>query len=737
MIEEMRSVSFTGLPTPEASLSDNARWLWLDQEKHPGTDVTPTTVFAAPPEGFRFTTVEFEKTVTRRSPAPDVFRVTVFADPKFRLYVNDRYVGTGPCAAGGDYANTLPMPKQYVNRYDVPVEGRMLKIRAEVWNGCGVMTDYSTGFCAFILSGEIDGTEIVTDASWRVRVLPGCRGISDTDLTAAPGEWEVPAVLEDGPWNPADPRLPALSEETVQPETIRRDVLAGEQTLRVSFDRIYSAYLCLSVKNAAGRAANVRIGVAEGNPGDVGTSSVTVPASDGATSYREKRMLSIGAVMIKAPADVEVSVSLAYAHYPVDRDNEGYFRCPDEKLNQIYHVGKFTLEMCRQSLHLDSPLHQETLGCTGDYAIEALMTRTTFGDMRLTRADLIRTADYLVMTNGYMFHTAYSLIWVTMLRDYVRWTGDRETLKACRPALDILLNRFRGYIGDSGVIENPPNYMFVDWANIDGFQLHHPPMALGQTALNAFWQGALKAASELYRSGGSAALAREVKDEAERHRGAAVREFYDFERELFFDGWSKSRKDPEQQPWQPENPDKRYYSKHSNTLAVLFGLVEGRTAKTLAERILTEDWLDEGSKIEVQPYFMHYVCEMAVKTGLWKKYGIGLMHLWDKQVEESPKGMKEGWGDFHGDCSHAWGATPVYQMPVRLLGFEMLKSGFRKFRIKPELCGLDWVEAGIPTPWGLLRIRANAHGISADVPDVFVRAESGRGGGAVFELKAD
>lgn len=735
MNDNLRSVTYTDAETLPAVLSEKARWLWLNQEKHPGTSATPTTVFAAPPEGFAFTAAEFEKTVTRRASHPATLTLTVFADPKFRLFVNDVYIGTGPMAAGGDYANTRPMPKQYVNRYDVPVEGRVVRIRVQVWNGCAVMTDYSVGRCGFILSGELDGAEIVTDGSWRVRILPGYRSISALDLTEEPGEWEVPDVKLEGPWNPADPRLPALTEEIIQPETMRRENQAGEVVLRASFERIYSAYLRLTVKNTSGKPALIRIGAAEGMPGDVGTAEVTVPASADPVEYRSLRMYSVGAVIVRAPFGTELSVSLSYAHYPVDRDNEGYFRCPDGMLCDIYRVGKFTLEMCRQSLHLDSPLHQETLGCTGDYAIEALMTRTTFGDMRLTRADLIRTADYLVMTDGVMFHTTYSLVWVIMLRDYVRWTGDRDTLRVCRPALDILLNRFRSYIGESGVIENPPNYMFVDWANIDGFQLHHPPMALGQTALNAFWQGALKAAAELYRSDGAAPLSREVRAEAERHRGAALREFFDFDKELFFDGWSKGRRDPEPADWQPANPEKRYYSKHANTLAVLFGLAEGRIAKTIAERVLTEDWLERDTVIEVQPYFMHYVCEMAVKTGLWKKYGLGLMHLWDKQIEESPKGLKEGWGDFHGDCSHAWGGTPVYQLPTRLLGFEMLKSGFRKFRLKPDLLGLDWVDAGIPTPWGLMKVRADAHGLFIDVPDVFGQVDPGRGGGVVFELK--
>lgn len=719
-------------------LSGNAEWLWADPANHPDAEFTPTTVFAPLPEQFRFRAFEFEKTYHRHITSPGVLSVTVFADPRFRLWVNGVYVGTGPVAAGGDYANIRPMPKQYVNRYDIPVDGCNVTIRAEVWNGCAVMTDYSVGRCAFVLSGTLDGEDIHTDRSWRMRFLPGYHGVTEADLTEEPGEWETPAVVSPAAWHPADPRIPPLCEEPIQPETVRREMSAGEQSLLVSFPRIYSAYIRLAIKNDAGKPAIVRVGVSEGMPATANSERVTVPASSGTVFYRGLRMWSVGAVLVKAPVGVDISVSLSYVHYPVDRANEGYFRCSDEKLNRIWDIGKFTLEMCRQSLHLDSPLHQETLGCTGDYAIESLMTRTTFGDMRLVRLDLIRTADYLVMSEGVMFHTSYSLIWVTMLRDYLLWTGDRSALRACLPALGILLNRFRTYIGERGVIDNPPNYMFVDWANIDGYQLHHPPMALGQTVLNAFWQLALRAAATLHRLDGSTDLALDLENEAERHAAACLREFHDAGKGLFCDGWTKSERDPAPNQWQPANTDKRYFSRHANTLAVLAGFVTGETAKALAERIIADDWPEKDSAIDIQPYFMHYVCEMAVKTGLWDKYALKLMHLWDRQAEDSPKGLKEGWGDFRGDYSHAWGGTPVYQLPIRMLGFEMLEPGFRKFRLEPRLFGLEWGEAGIPTPWGLLKVKADASGFSADAPAAFRRVEDrGRIGGAVFELKED
>ena len=718
-----KTVSYTDRAAPAAALDPGARWLWLDPARHPGAEVTQTTVFAPAPEGFRFLCAEFEKTVIRKNAAPAVLHAVVFADPRFRLWVNGVYVGTGPVAAGGDYANTKPMPKQYPSAFDVPVEGEKLVIRAEIWNGCAVMTDYSVGRCGFRFSGEVGGQIVLSDKSWRVRLMPGQKGVRETDLTAGAGEWETPAELdaESCPWSLAESGLPPLAETLVTPSALRRETEGDTAVLRAEFERIYSAYLCLSITNRSENAARLRVGIGEYMPAAADTETIVVPPA-AQTEYRSLRMYSAGSVVVKAPPGVETAISLSYARYPVDAENEGYFRCSDEMLNRICEVGKFTLEMCRQSLHLDSPLHQEMLGCTGDYAIEALMTRAAFGDMRLTRLDLLRTADYLVMTDGVMFHTSYSLIWVTMLRDYVRWTGDEEVLRSCLPALEVLLRRFESYIGDAGVIENPPNYMFVDWANVDGFQLHHPPMALGQTVLNAFYQGALVAAAELYEMLSKKDDAARLRKQAEKHRVACVLAFYDFEKNLFTDGWPRSRKNPQPNEWQPENPDKVYYSRHANALAVLFGLISGGGAKELAERVLTEDSLDEGTRIEVQPYFMHYLFEMAVKTGLFEKHAVRLAHLWDKQVTESPKGLKEGWGEFRGDCSHAWGGTPVYELPMRIAGFEMLSDGWDAFRLRPRLFGgLEWAEIGIPTPWGLLRMKIDSCGAAIDLPDEFER----------------
>jgi hypothetical protein len=71
---------------------------------------------------------------------------------------------------------------------------------------------------------------------------------------------------------------------------------------------------------------------------------------------------------------------------------------------------------------------------------------------------------------------------------------------------------------------------------------------------------------------------------------------------------------------------------------------------------------------------------------------------------------------------------------MRFTGFRMLKSGWRKFRLDPQLWGTDGFTCAIPTPWGPLRMKADAFGVSVDVPDVFDRIGEV---GMTFRLRAE
>ena len=75
--------------------------------------------------------MEFEKTVFFEKQIKKVI-VEISADVKYFLYVNDKYIGVGPVTPGGDYNSALPMPQQYFNTYEIPVEAAHVCVHALV-----------------------------------------------------------------------------------------------------------------------------------------------------------------------------------------------------------------------------------------------------------------------------------------------------------------------------------------------------------------------------------------------------------------------------------------------------------------------------------------------------------------------------------------------------------------------------------------------------------------------------
>ena len=134
------------------------------------------------------------------------------------------------------------------------------------------------------------------------------------------------------------------------------------------------------------------------------------------------------------------------------------------------------------------------------------------------------------------------------------------------------------------------------------------------------------------------------------------------------------------------------------------------------------EWVLRSENLEgVQPYFMHFVFEALTKAGLFEKYGMKLLRRWQVLVEDCEKGMHELWVHYEGyglDYSHGWGATPTYQLPVKLLGLEIIEPGFKKIKINPDLYGLEWAEIKVPTPYGEISCSiAEGENAKLSIPD--------------------
>ena len=312
-----------------------------------------------------------------------------------------------------------------------------------------------------------------------------------------------------------------------------------------------------------------------------------------------------------------------------------------------------------QNIHFDSPvtIHQEPLGCTGDYMIEALIAAYTFGEYRLARQDILRTSYALKMRDSHMFHTSYSLLWIQMVRDYYQFSGNLELVRTVAPEMHQLLAKFQTYIGeDTGILSESPNYLFMDWVQVDQFTLHHPPSVIGKGYLTAYYYKALLNAAELCEFLSDEKQAQLYGQQASAIAQAFNNELWVEERELYCDG----------RPFKNHNPicydlpadvDKLYFSIQTNAVAIAFGIAPEERWSSILEIIMNDSTMPVPS-----PYFNHFIFAAFAKAGEFEKYGFKQMDNWRKNLEEHPTSWKEGW-EF-GDYSHAWSGTTTYQLPL-------------------------------------------------------------------------
>lgn len=681
-------------------MNTHTNWIWLDPALYPNHQTTKYNGFQ--PGIVNYTVAEFSKTYQFDQKVVCA-RLRFSADTEFRLICNGQLVATGPFTIGGDFmANEEVRPTHYATVTEIHPDSLELVFYARVkLMPCGI-NEYSKGQGGFMLSAVLtfeDGSQTIigTDESWLSRRDPRYTAPRCFDSSQICPPYTASVVVPDI-WQATDAPLLPRTEDVACVCTLEAAPLA-KKTFESDFDKIHAGFLTLNVK----ASGTLRVVVKCLETDVVNSEESFVFTED--TDYIGLQLQSVGKFIVEvdnqAATTSTIELSLTTTYYPI-------FDCAqtvtsDESLNDVLRLCEHSLKYCRQMIHLDSPKHSEPLACTGDYYIETLMTAFSYGDLSLSRFDVVRTADMLRHQEGIMFHTTYSMIWVYMLYDVYRYTGDRALLQECEDALRILLDCFATYVGDTGLVETPKSFMFIDWLYIDEISLHHPPKALGQTCLNMFYHKALTTAGQIYEALDLSEEAAAYREKATALRAAINTHLYDADRDLYFEGLNTPT--PEDQLWQylPQNVSKRYYRKHGNILAVYCGVYEGDQAAFL-RRVLIDDTLGQ-----FQPYFAHFVLEAIHLAGLSAEFTLPLCEDWKKAYNQCSKGLQEGFikpePTYHFDYSHAWGGTPRYAVPLALSGLEILEPGFKKIRLHPQLLGLEHALVEIPTPFGFIRIK--------------------------------
>ena len=376
----------------------------------------------------------------------------------------------------------------------------------------------------------------------------------------------------------------------------------------------------------------------------------------------------------------------------------GSFFCNDERLNEIWQTGAYTVHLCMQEYLWDG-IKRDRLVWMGDMHPEIMTISHVFGYNEVVpkSLDLIRDSTPLPGWMNGMY--PYSMWWVLSQRDWYWYNGNRDYLENQRDYLLALLELFLAKVDENGVEISGGD--FLDWPS----NANQPAMRAGIQSLMML---TMKAGSELCSILGEhemAARCEECHTRMIKISKAVARRYF-------------------KEASAPSEPG----SKQGAALMALAGIIDAEDA---ADNVLTID-----ATRGFSTFYGYYMLQALAKAGYYEtamKYisdfwgamlDLGATTFWEDfhtdwltedvtSIDEIvPEGKKDIHGDFGAYCykgfrhslCHGWASGPTAWLSEHVLGVEVVEPGCKVLRIRPHLGGLEWVKGAFPTPYGDVKI---------------------------------
>jgi alpha-L-rhamnosidase len=374
------------------------------------------------------------------------------------------------------------------------------------------------------------------------------------------------------------------------------------------------------------------------------------------------------------------------------------WRSEDSFLNRVLEIGWHTARLCAFETYMDCPYYEQ-LQYIGDTRIQALISYYNSSDDRLARLalaqmDQSRIAEGITLSRWPSYTPqqipTFSLWYIGMLHDYFMYRQDSLFVQEKLPGTRQILNWFNRYQGEDGSLKDIPYWVFTDWRADSGWVKGMAPVGRkGESAvldLQLLWTYRLAAQMEARM--GLQELARQYRAKAAQLSATIQNKYWDASRGLYAD---------------TEEKDK--FSQHTNSLAILSGMLHKEKAFALGKKLVSDTSLTAASI-----YFKYYLHQALVKAGLGNDY-LDWLEIWRENIRLGLTTWAEmsDVNQSRSDC-HAWGASPNIELFRTVLGIESDAPGFRKVRIEPHLDTLTNIGGEIPHPNGVVGIQYHYDG---------------------------
>jgi alpha-L-rhamnosidase len=430
--------------------------------------------------------------------------------------------------------------------------------------------------------------------------------------------------------------------------------------------------------------------------------------------YRGMQFVALIFRNVQTPLKIRhVGVRQVYANV----EDAGEFECSDEKLNQIWRVGRETQRNCLFDALVDCPWREQAMWW-GDARVQSKVTAFAFGDSSILERGIRLMARGQGPDGSLHSHPPsdmaahrlpdFMMTWVGSLWDYYFQTGNVELLKECLPAMHRVFDFFKSHEGPEGMMGRFDGWwVFLDWAEL--YKANYSGV------LNLMYLQALRHAAAISELAGDHAKSSEYNARAVKLTATVSKSFWSDSQKLWVDGWDPETKQPIDQ-----------VSQHVNTLAMLMGLKKEARAR-LAKEVLIKASKQRKEKIVcASPFFYAYVLEALFEAGFFNEIIEIIKDKWGEMIDNGATTFWEIWDPTIESRCHAWSASPVYHLMQTVLGVVPTEPGWRRVRIAPHPGALEFAKGVVPTPLG--RIRAEWEKAGEDQLVVRIELPNGMNG---------
>lgn len=391
-------------------------------------------------------------------------------------------------------------------------------------------------------------------------------------------------------------------------------------------------------------------------------------------------------------------------------ENLGYFNCNDEKINKIWQVGRYTLQV-NKKLEYESCPRNERKYFSGDGIIDALSDYYLFGDTRLTKASLSLTekgVDGGIRTDKLQKDIALSdyPAWrIITMYNYYYYYGDTDFVKFLFDELSVCLEWMIERMNSKSLIFQHPVFTGAQYS-----------AGLGPTAYNSSvnYMGTNPLFNALLYK--SLLCMSELADITGDNRGAYWRELSNDVKEAFNTClWNEDMK------VFADDYYKNIVFQDGNSLAVLFGLCDKEKTKTVLDTVKRENHtpygstmintdfpLIRGEKRTISPLMCTYEAEARFLNDD-KEGAVDLIRrCWGTMID---KGAETFWEFCHNDDSkrwlipsHAWASGCTYLLGAYVVGIRP-KSSENDDLIFEPYDGFDSFTGVIPAKNGNIAVK--------------------------------